>query len=156
MRTRTRTRLNRKKPLRSKRRTISDKTLDDAARAVVFKRDGWRCTLCGTPYGLQWSHLRSRRYKTTCWLPQNAMTHCGGCHEFKWHQPPPGFDPFAWHRERFPGYLELVDSLLLFKGPKPKLDRAELLGHLQRELERVEPNYVHDLAVFSHTREGAA
>jgi len=111
--------------------------LDDACRAVVFARDGNRCTLCGTGKNLQWSHLRSSRYRTTRWIPENAMCHCAGCHKFKWHEPPPGFDPLAWHRGKFPGYLEHVDSLLLFRGPKPKLDRRLTLLWLQSELKRL-------------------
>lgn len=119
---------------------VTDRQLDDACRAVVFARDGYRCTICGTDKNLQWSHLRSRRYKATRWNPQNSMTHCSGCHKFKWHEPPPGFDPLAWHRERFPGFLEVVDAALLFRGPKKKLDRTALLLWLKQELGR----YRHD------------
>ncbi len=66
------------------------------------------------------------------------MAHCRGCHRFKWHDPPPGFDPLGWHRQRFPGYLEKVD-LVLLSIPKQKipLDRAGILFWLQKELERI-------------------
>ena len=122
---------------------VTDKQLDDACRDACFKRDGYACVMCGkkckeswtkpdggTAYaGIQWSHVRSRRYKTTRWDMHNVKTLCAGCHKFKWHDSPAGFDPLAWFREKWPGRLEEIDAKL--KRPSVKnMDREAVLKGL--------------------------
>jgi hypothetical protein len=129
------------KPLRRRRLVrpgcISDKVLDDAARAVVFARDGYRCVMCGTPNGIQWSHVRGRTFKSIQWLSLNAKALCGGCHKFKWHDPPPGFDPLAWFKQKYPGRLEEIDRIY-FERKGTKLDREATLHSLRAELARLQ------------------
>ena len=137
--------LKHKTPIRKKKSrggSIKDKTLDDACRAVVFARDGHRCQLCGKNYYLQWSHVRSSRYKVTRWNPRNSKCLCAGCHRFKWHDPPPGFDPLGWWRDLHPGWLDEIDALLLYRAgkPKPKLDRYAILATLEAQLRAYGPS----------------
>jgi 5-methylcytosine-specific restriction endonuclease McrA len=128
-----RTRLRRRKLV--PRGTVTNKMLDDACRAVVFARDGYRCLMCGTTARLQWSHIRNRSYKKIMWHPLNSKTLCAGCHKFKWHTPPPGFDPLAWLETIFPGRLAAVDALY-FANRGKRIDRKLTLLWLQQELKR--------------------
>jgi len=54
--------------------------LDHLAASVVFARDGGRCRVCGGAGVMEWCHLRSRRYKATRWLPDNAFSAHHLCH----------------------------------------------------------------------------
>ena len=132
----------------------SEKVLDDLMRRVVFARDGYACVMCGKPCpyteekpdgtlrfaGIQLCHVRTRRYKSVRWDPDNAFTGCGGCHQFKWHTPPAGFDPLAWFRERFPGRLERIDMRLQQNArARRPLDRGLIKVALEQALRRVTP-----------------
>jgi hypothetical protein len=131
--------LKRRGPLRRRRLvaagTITNKMLDDACRAVVFARDGYRCVMCGKTTRLQWSHVYNRSYRSLVWVPLACKTLCAGCHKFKWHEPPPGFDPKSWFRSRFPGRMEEIDAFY-FANKGKKIDRRMTLIWLQQELKR--------------------
>ena len=89
-------------------------------RDIVFskcirERVGWICERCGKYYpegqrqGLDCSHFYGRRHRSTRWHPDNAFSHCRGCHQYLGSNPAI-FDRFArdalgstrydWLRER--------------------------------------------------------
>src|SRR6185503_13669363 len=89
--------LKRRRPIRKSRRIfgrgVTNKQLDDACRALVFARDGYRCLRCGATSHLQWCHVYSRRFISVRWNPDNSFTGCAGCHLW-WHHRP--IDSAAW------------------------------------------------------------
>ena len=48
-------------------------------RRQVLERDGWRCQFCGTSYGLEVHHIKSRGSLGGDTL-QNLITLCAKCH----------------------------------------------------------------------------
>jgi len=142
----------RRTSLRRKAPDTTEKILDDLMRQVVFRRDDYRCLLCGKECaytevkkdgtrrfaGIQLAHVRTRRYKSIRWDPANAMTLCAGCHAYKWHAPPPGFDPLEWFRGLFPGRLEAIDARLQANiRSRRTLDRGLIPVSLEQELKRL-------------------
>lgn len=128
--------LRRRKRLRKRRlkgaREITDKRLDEMARAVVFSRDGNQCLRCGSRAHLQWAHVYSRRYKALRWAPGNAMCLCGGCHLWWHHQP---VAAARWWIEKF-GEAADVQLRATLKAPG-KIDRRLTLMWLEQEAKRL-------------------
>ena len=128
-------RLRRRRLVRPGR--ASNQQLEDACKAVVYARDGKVCAMCGTDQRIQWSHVYGRgAAKHLVYEPINSKPLCGGCHRFKWHNPPVGFDPMEWFRQRFPGRLEEIQALS-DRRRKSKWDRNLHLLWLQQELKRL-------------------
>lgn len=124
-----RTRLRRRKLV--PRGTVTNKMLDDACRAVVFARDGYRCVRCGDRTYIQWAHVYSRRYLSLRWAIGNAMALCGGCHLW-WHHNP--LDAVTWWVGKYgeQAHAQLRHTL----QSKGKLDRRLTLMWLQQELKK--------------------
>jgi len=56
---------------------------DTLCNAIVKKRDGYRCTACGSPQAkaqLHWAHLLSRGYGLIRHDLENSTTLCAKCH----------------------------------------------------------------------------
>jgi hypothetical protein len=113
------------------------KTLNDMARELVFRRDGFKCWRADElPHfrhaQLQPAHIHSRRKESMCWDLANIMTLCGGCHMW-WHQNPE--DAFVWLRGRLGD--KAVDWLgLRYHAPSHDLDLQAVFVYLKGQLER--------------------
>lgn len=61
--------------------------------AVVKKRDGYRCTLCGSTKNIHWSHVLSRgsSYHKVRHDLENSTSLCQRCH-FRWTNDPNGWE----------------------------------------------------------------
>ena len=120
--------------VRARKPVITDRMLDQACRAVVFARDGYRCLYDGSTQHLQWAHVYSRRYKSIRWDPDNSMCLSAGAHLLWHHQP-------ARMVQWWIGLVgeEKADQLRhkLLRGDK--LDREATLEHLQTMLKTMEP-----------------
>ena len=80
-------------------RKASRKTLKRNADKLfsAYIRSKGFCEWCGKQDDtLQCSHIFSRRFLVTRWLPLNANCLCAGCH-FKWHQKP--IEGVEWIKE---------------------------------------------------------
>ena len=56
-----------------------------AFRKKIFKRDKWRCTVCGGKYDLQAHHTYYVNNKLPwSYPPESVITLCGSCHH-KYH-----------------------------------------------------------------------
>ena len=106
------------------------KELDVLARQVVFARDGKQCQRCGAWNGLQWAHIRSRRYLSTRWRLENSILLCSGCHLF-WHANP--LAAVEWFRDKFPERA----NLLRLAG-RNKVDPILTRLYLEAELRKYE------------------
>ena len=127
--------LKRRGPLRRRRLvargTITNKMLDDACRAVVFARDGYRCRKTGETTHLQWAHIYSRRYMSIRWNPLNSVCLSAGAHLWWHHQP---IEAAKWWLEQVG---EGVNTVLRQALESPgKIDRRLTLLWLQQELKR--------------------
>lgn len=110
---------------------VSDKMLDDACRAVVFARDGYKCRRSGKTANLQWAHIYSRRYKSIRWDPLNSVCLNAGEHLWFHHQP------IAAARWWISEVGEATDDLLRRRmRSNVKLDRQATLLWLKQELKR--------------------
>lgn len=120
---------------RSLRRRLdaTDKELDDACRAVVFARDGYRCRKTGQTHHLQWGHVYSRRYKSVRWDPDNSMCLSAGAHLW-WHAQPVAAAQW-WLGEVGEEFHDALRRRIL---AGVKVDRAATLAWLRRELKRYE------------------
>jgi 5-methylcytosine-specific restriction endonuclease McrA len=120
--------------------------LDDAARAVVFARDGYCCVKCGNREYLQWAHVYSRRYLSLRWAIGNAMTLCGGCH-MAWHHNP--LDAVTWWVSKYgeQAHAQLRHTL----SSKGKIDRRLTLMWLQQELKRYQRERPEDASLGART-----
>lgn len=82
--------------------------MDALCRRIVMDRDGHRCQKCGSPDRVQWCHVRSRRYHSTRWSPENSLALCSGCHLWM-HGNPTAFT--NWFQPEYPDraqYLALA------------------------------------------------
>jgi len=127
--------LKRRRPIRKSRRIfgrgVTNKQLDDACRALVFARDGYRCLRCGATSHLQWCHVYSRRFISVRWNPDNSFTGCAGCHLW-WHHRP--IDSAAWWLSvRGEARVTMLRHLM---QDARKVDRGLTLLWLQQELKR--------------------
>lgn len=109
------------------------KALDDLCRRATFARDHHRCVKCGKGTGLQWSHVRSRRYLSTRWSMYNVKTLCAGCHLW-WGQNP--LAASEWFSKTFPERARLV--LLASHGAAKPTDREAVRLGLEAEIQRWE------------------
>ena len=132
-----RTPLRRKTRIRARRLRrrleVTDKELDDACRAVVFARDGYRCRKTGQTHHLQWAHVYSRRYKSVRWDPDNGMCLSAGAH-LLWHSQPAAM-VLWWLGEVGEEFHQRLRAKLLAGD---SVDRAATLAWLRRELKRYE------------------
>jgi 5-methylcytosine-specific restriction endonuclease McrA len=101
------------------------KRLDALARQLTFERDRNKCVRCGKRAGLQWCHVRSRRYLSTRWRGENLMTLCSGCHLW-WHHEP--IEAVMWWRTLYPKRAEVLRVLA---HTTTKTDYAALLLRLE-------------------------
>ncbi len=124
-----RTRLRRRKLVA--RGTVTDKMLDDACRAVVFARDGYRCRKTGQTHQLQWAHVYSRRYKSVRWDPDNSLCLGAGVHLWWHHQP---VAAAQWWLEQVGEVFH--ERLRARMREHKKLDRKLTLLWLEQELKR--------------------
>lgn len=100
-------------------------SLDAAARAEVFERDGGICIRCSnSERAVQWAHVLSRRHLCLRWNPENAMTLCAGCHLFWHHEPAMALD---WYFKNFAERWERITRVL---QANPKVRIKELYEQL--------------------------
>ncbi len=66
--------------------------LDDLTRQAIRKRG--KCERCGSRKNLQVSHIYTRTYKETRWMPLNLLLLCASCH-FWGHRNPILFTEFV-------------------------------------------------------------
>lgn len=71
----------RKKPTKTSLRIKADTIF-----SKWIRRDGY-CIRCGKTDGLQCAHIVSRRYLSTRWDADNAVSLCSGCHIYMTHRP---------------------------------------------------------------------
>lgn len=93
--------------------------LDRLAREVVLARDNHQCQYgvsTNEPCGgrLEWAHVDSRRFRTTRWLPDNAMILCSR-HHFLWHDRPVMMSD--WWMRTFPERKQIVSRASAGKPP---------------------------------------
>lgn len=97
-------------PLRRKRKDPMVKLLDSLCRQVVFARDGYKCAFSGETRNLQWAHIRSRRYISTRWSPENSLCLSAGSHLFAHHNPLIFSEWFERHYPERAQYLRLASK----------------------------------------------
>ena len=74
--------------------------LDIVFSKLIRERAEYKCERCGKYYpegqrqGLDCSHFYGRRHHSTRWHPDNAFSHCRGCHQYLGSNPAI-FDKFA-------------------------------------------------------------
>jgi 5-methylcytosine-specific restriction endonuclease McrA len=97
------------------------KELDAQARTDVFARDNYICVRCRkSGRGVQWCHIFSRRHPCLRWEMDNALTMCGGCHQW-WHQYP--LLSVDWFRKTWPDRYEQIMAVYQVN---PKISVKEL------------------------------
>ena len=106
---------------------LSDKTLDDACRAVVFARDGYKCRKTGSTAHLQWA-IYSRRYKSIRWDPDNSL--CLGLERLALHH---SAARVLYGTAAGVAFHDRLRARMLSGG---KVDRHATLLWLQQELKR--------------------
>jgi len=110
---------------------VTSRALDDACRAVVFARDGYKCRRTGSTERLQWCHIYSRRYHNVRWDPDNSICLTAGQHLWWHHQPVAAVQ--WWLGEVGE---EFNNRLRIRMLAKTKLDRQATLLWLKQELKR--------------------
>jgi hypothetical protein len=105
--------------------------LDDACRAVVFARDGYKCRRTGQTHHLQWAHVTSRRYKSIRWDPDNSMCLSAGAHLW-WHAQP--VEAALWWVSEVGEEFRTRLRARMLSGVK--VDRQATLLWLRQELRR--------------------
>jgi 5-methylcytosine-specific restriction endonuclease McrA len=118
-----------RKPRKAKR-GITLRELKALSRAIVFKRDGYKCVVCGKGKAdgvqLQWSHIVSQKEPRTRFMTENIVVHCAK-HHFAWHQNPIKWVP--WWIEKYPERFARVNSWLAIEAIGTKAEwKAYLLG----------------------------
>lgn len=115
---------------------------DDLFSKLVRERSGWCCDACGKFYpagnrmGLHCSHYFGRRYKGTRWHPDNAWSHCYGCHS-KFEGDPYMFT--RWVTERLgEGRVEILREKAYAVKKLSASDKKEMAAHFRQELKRLE------------------
>ena len=84
--------------------------LDSLCSAMVKARDNYTCQVCGkvvSGHNCQWSHIKSRKWNSTRWMPENSMVKCGYCHRW-WHDNPA--EAGKWFSETFPERYKKIYS----------------------------------------------
>ena len=104
--------------------------LDELCRRACFARDQHRCQKTGESTGLQWCHIRSRRYLSTRWRMENVLTLTAGQHLW-WHHNP--LAAALWFQEKFP---DRARFLLLAQQTEHSFDREATKLYLQQELDK--------------------
>lgn len=115
---------------------------DDLFSKLVRERAGWKCESCGKYYeegnrnGLHCSHYFGRRYRGTRWHPDNAWSHCYGCHA-KFEGDPYMFT--KWVTERIGcGLVEILrERAYAITKIKPQ-DKKAMATHFRAELKRLQ------------------
>lgn len=115
---------------------------DDLFSKLVRERAEWKCESCGKYYpegnrmGLHCSHYFGRRYKGTRWHPDNAWSHCYGCHS-KFEGDPYKFT--HWVAERLgSGRVEILREKAYAVTKLSDKDKKEMAAHFRAELKRLE------------------
>lgn len=115
---------------------------DDLFSKLVRERAGWKCECCGKYYpegnrmGLHCSHYFGRRYKGTRWHPDNAWSHCYGCHA-KFEGDPYMFN--KWVTDRLgAGMVEILREKAYAVTKLKPADKADMAKHFRAELKRLE------------------
>lgn len=115
---------------------------DDLFSKLVRERAGWCCESCGKYYpegnrmGLHCSHYFGRRYKGTRFHPDNAWSHCYGCHS-KFEGDPYMFT--KWVTERLGAWMVEILREKAYAVTKLKpADMADMAKHFRAELKRLE------------------
>ena len=95
------------------------KWLDILAKVCVKTRDNFTCQI-GRPgcsgkmdmldRNCQWCHIKSRSSNNTRWLPVNALTGCGHCHQWE-HANPAEFG--VWFKRKY------LDDYKFLNRPRP-------------------------------------
>lgn len=133
--------LKRKKAVRKKSAKMPAKSkLDDLFRQFIRQRDGMMCQVArhwwvdedGHPHTcsgpIQVSHIYSRRYLSTRWMPENAVLKCAA-HHYWWSDRP--LDGAHWFDSTYPGRREIIrERLALNQRPDFRDVEAELRGLL--------------------------
>jgi hypothetical protein len=113
--------------------------LDKLFSELVRERANWTCEACGKQYkqedrmGLHCSHFFSRRYTATRWHPDNAASHCFGCHQRLGGNP---IEFSQWIQEHIG--QQAVDELARLRNMLPRWrdpQYRDLLDHLRIELD---------------------
>lgn len=112
-----------------KKKVTSIRTLDMLFSQYIREKAG-ECEVCfgncSTQY--QCSHIKSRRFQSTRWLPENAVCQTAACHRHAHNNP----DLFIRAiEEKWPGRIDKINEVWL-KGEKP--DREALAAWLRAEL----------------------
>lgn len=116
-------------PIRAARKTTV-KELDALARAVVFARDEGKCQWGSGHAGTDWAHVRSRRFRSTRWMSENAVVLCRGCH-LKWHQNP--LLAADWFKDKFPNRTNVIRQAM----DRTKTDLNLVRLHLEQEARKL-------------------
>jgi len=111
---------------RQSRASLKSKA-DLVCAVVVKKRDGHRCTLCGSRQAIQWAHIISRgaAYERVRHDLENSTTLCQRCH-FRWTNDPDGWD--ALRRQLMGDRFEALWARAKMDGQKP--DYQAILHYL--------------------------
>lgn len=121
--------MRRRKTTKKRRaRGITLRELKALSRAIVFKRDGYKCVACGRGKAdgvqLQWSHIVGQKEPRVRFLTENIVVHCAK-HHFAWHTYTIEWVP--WWIEKYPKRYSRVmlemDSLV----PRTKPEWKEYL-----------------------------
>jgi len=122
-----------RKPKRVIRRKAKRKAkLHDADKLFsqyIRTRDAWECRRCRSPFTPQCAHIVSRRYRSTRFSPDNAVTLCHKCHLHMTWRP---LEWEVWVEEMFPGRLGILKARAL--AGVAKVDYDEVCESLKAAL----------------------
>lgn len=121
---------------------VKIKTSDQVFSRCVRERAEWKCERCGAQHeegsqGLHCSHFHGRGKWAIRFHPDNAASHCYGCHSYLGGNPS---EHLKWRTEHLgEGMVEILQELAndTSLGRMAKRSEKEITAHYRAELKRM-------------------